>query len=160
MGDLLAGEYPGGKEPSGARPRIDILVDAGIRTFVDLTTPADPLEPYEPLLGSVATARALDLRHVSFPVPDLGVVADAEYYTITATIEKALRRGGVYVHCWDGVGRTGTVLGCVLVDQGLSYEEAIKRLATLRHGTRKADRRAPEMQVQYDVIMRRAAAKR
>jgi hypothetical protein len=73
---LLAGEYPGHPDAGRARHKLDLLVDAGIRTFVDLTTPA------------------------------------------VDTIEQGLTRGAVYVHCWGGVGRTGTVIGCVLADQG------------------------------------------
>jgi ADP-ribosyl-[dinitrogen reductase] hydrolase len=160
QGRLLAGEYPGNKEPTRSRQKIDILVDAGIRTFVDLTTPADRLEPYEPLLRAVALARGLDLRHVSFPIPDNDVVQDHEYDRIADAIAEAKAHGGVYVHCWGGVGRTGTVIGCALVDEGLSYEKTIGRLGTLRSATRKADRQAPEVQVQQEVIKRRATAKR
>ena len=43
---LLAGEYPGHPTRRAAE-KIDLLVDAGIRTFVDLTTPADRLDPYD-----------------------------------------------------------------------------------------------------------------
>jgi ADP-ribosylglycohydrolase len=159
-GCLLAGEYPGHQRSVRARQKVDLLVDSGIRTFVDLTTPADRLDSYEPILRAVASARQLDLRHVSFPIPDNDVVADAAYDTATATIEEALERGGVYLHCWGGVGRTGTVVGCVLADEGLSYDEIIERLATLRHGSRKENRRAPEMPVQHDVIKRRVASGR
>lgn len=144
-GRLLAGEYPGHREAARARHKVDLLVDAGIRTFIDLTTPADRLDPYEPIVGAVAEARRLRLRHMSFPIPDLGVVGDDEYGTVTHMIERAFEDGGVYVHCWGGIGRTGTVVGCVLADEGLSYDEIVERLATLRRGSRKEHRRAPEM---------------
>ncbi len=97
--------------------KLNVLVDAGIRTFIDLTTPADRLAPYDQALELVASARQLELERLSFPIPDLGVVDD-EYDAVTSTIATALRRGGVYVHCWGGIGRTGTVVGCVLVDEG------------------------------------------
>jgi ADP-ribosyl-[dinitrogen reductase] hydrolase len=154
-GRLLAGEYPGHASPGRARQKVDLLVDAGIRTFVDLTTPADRLEPYQPLIGEVASARGLDVRHVAFPIPDLGVVDDDEYDDVCASIEEGLRRGAVYVHCWGGIGRTGTVVGCVLADEGLAYDEVIDRLASLRASSRKGRRQAPEMQVQHDLIRRR-----
>lgn len=152
---LLAGEYPGHTAPTRARHKVDVLVDAGIRTFVDLTTPADRLAPYRPLVGDVAVARQLDVRHVSFPIPDLGVVDDHEYDEVVRIIEDGLGRGAVYVHCWGGVGRTGTVIGCALADEGLGYDEIIDRLTTLRHGSRKAHRGVPEMVVQHDLIRRR-----
>jgi protein-tyrosine phosphatase len=89
-----------------------------------------------------------------FPIPDLGVVNDDAhpkgrstdtYDAVTATIEQALERGSVYVHCWGGIGRTGTVVGCVLADVGLGYDEIIERLATLRKRSRKERRQAFEM---------------
>jgi protein-tyrosine phosphatase len=110
------------------------------------------------LVRAVALARGLDLQRVSFPNPDDYVVDDREYDRITGAIAQAQAHGGVYVHCWGGVGRTGTVIGCALVDEGLSYEETIERLKTLRSATRKAHRRAPEMPAQHDVIKRRATA--
>lgn len=158
-GRLLAGEYPGHSDPTRARHKVDVLIDAGIRTFVDLTTSADHLDPYEPLVHAASTARNLELRHVSFPIPDLGVVDDDDYDTVATAIEEALGRGGVYVHCWGGIGRTGTVIGCVLADQGLDYDAVIDRLAALRRGSRKERRGAPEMPVQHDVIRRRAQAR-
>ena len=35
----------------------------------------------------------------------------------------------VYVHCWAGVGRTGTVVGCLLREQGLTADEALAVIA-------------------------------
>lgn len=155
-GRLLAGEYPGHTDTARARHKIDVLVDAGIRTFVDLTTPDDRLDPYGGLVAAAAAARRLDLRHIAFPIPDLGVVDDDAYDTVTLSIDEGLRRGGVFVHCWGGIGRTGTVIGCVLADQGLGYDAIVERLALLRRGTSKERRTAPEMPVQHDLIRRRA----
>jgi hypothetical protein len=62
---------------------------------VDLTTPADRLDPYETLVGEVAEARRLDVRHASFPIPDLGVVADQRYDDVAHIIEEGLERGAV-----------------------------------------------------------------
>jgi protein-tyrosine phosphatase len=137
-----------------------VLVDAGIRTFVDLTTPDDRLEPYRPLIAEVASDRSLDLRHTSFPIPDLGVVDDGQYDQVCAAIQDGLRRGAVYVHCWGGIGRTGTVIGCVLADEGLAYDEVVDRLTSLRRSSRKARRQAPEMSVQHDLIRRRVDRRR
>lgn len=159
-GRLLAGEYPGHPDPARARLKVNLLVDAGVRTFVDLTTPADLLDPYKPLVDEIADARRLDVRHEMFPIPDLGVVDDSEYDTITTAIEHELERGGVYLHCWGGIGRTGTVVGCVLADEGLTYNQVLARLGELRRGSRKEARQAPEMPVQHDLIKRRVASRR
>ncbi len=111
------------------------------------------------MIAAAAAARALDLRHLSFPIPDLGVIDDSAYDAITTVIEHELERGGVYLHCWGGTGRTGTVVGCVLADEGLTYDEIITRLGELRRGSRKETRQAPEMPVQHDLIKRRVASR-
>ena len=160
-GRLLAGEYPGHISDSvRSRQKVDLLVDVGVRTFVDLTTPDDRLTPYSQLVVEAAEARQLDLRHEPFAIPDLGVVDDHLYDDVAESIESGMSRGVVYVHCWGGVGRTGTVIGCVLADEGLSYEEVIERLGALRVSSRKAHRSAPEMPVQLELVRRRAARRR
>ena len=156
-GRLLAGEYPCHPDPVRACLKVDLLVDAGVRTFVDLTTSADGLAPYQPFLDEVVESRQLDLRREQFPIPDLGVVEDHRYDEVLGLIEEHADRGVVYVHCWGGVGRTGTVVGCLLADEGLDHQQVIDRLDDLRSSTRKARRMAPEMPAQVDVLARRAA---
>lgn len=155
-GELLAGEYPGHPDPTRAAEKVAVLVDAGIRTFVDLTTPDDPLEPYQQRVDEAADARALDLRRLSFPIPDMSVLPDDAYDEILTAVEAATVRGGVYVHCWGGVGRTGTVVGCLLANEGLDPDAVTRRLTALRAGTHEAHREAPETPAQRDVIRRRA----
>ena len=155
-GAVLAGEYP---TDWGATPaKLDLLLDAGVRTFVDLTTLHDGLHPYEPILARMAAERDLDVRHAPFPIPDLGVL-DVEGYTpiieFMATEVDASRP--VYVHCWGGIGRTGTVIGCWLVRNGRTADEAVAEIAQLRAGTRKHRRRAPETDEQVRTIQRWAA---
>jgi protein-tyrosine phosphatase len=46
-----------------------------------------------------------------------------------ADIQSHAEQGGlVYMHCRAGVGRTGTVAACLLVDQGYSGDEALALL--------------------------------
>ena len=63
----------------------------------------------------------------------------------------------MYVHCWGGIGRTSTVVGCLLVDIGLDAEAALADIGRRRSVTRKADRPAPQTRAQIDVIHARAA---
>jgi len=53
--------------------------------------------------------------------------------SIVGTIDAELQRGAcVYLHCHAGVGRTGTALGCWLVEQGLSGPDALGLIASKR----------------------------
>jgi len=53
-GQLLAGEYPGSWTRHGAEAKLALFLDAGIRTFIDLTCDTEPLEPYEGALARLS----------------------------------------------------------------------------------------------------------
>jgi len=157
---VLAGEYPAADDdPVRSDEKLQVLVDAGVRTFVDLTDPTGTdahLEPYASRLAAVARVRRLDLRHVAHPIPDRGVADDDVYDDILRAVDASRARGSVYVHCWGGVGRTGTVIGCLLAASGCDDDAIDRRIAELRAGTRKAHRACPENARQRDVVRRRA----
>jgi ADP-ribosyl-[dinitrogen reductase] hydrolase len=156
-GRVLAGEYPGDPDAAKIAGKVDLLLDAGVRTIVDLTTPEDRLTPYAPMLDRAARMRGLTVERIAAPIPDMGVLPDRDYDPILHRIRAAASSSAVYVHCWGGIGRTGTVVGCLLVDGGLSGPAAIARIEQLRAGTRKSDRRAPQTDQQCDVVIRRGA---
>jgi protein-tyrosine phosphatase len=139
---LIAGEYPGDRDEIQARAKLGALLDAGVTTFIDLTEPHE-LTPYDMLVakmaearGEVVTCRRLPIRDVSVPK------SSAVMHEILDEIDAALDRGGVvYVHCWGGVGRTGTVVGCHLVRRGMTGGEALAKVAELFKHMEKYPRR-------------------
>jgi ADP-ribosylglycohydrolase/protein-tyrosine phosphatase len=151
-GRLLAGEYPGAPKRAEAERKLRRLCDSGVNAFIDLTEPGE-LEPYEALLSS-AGAGACAYHRV--PVRDLNVPSPEEMHRILDLLESEQARGRtVYLHCWGGVGRTGTVVGCYLVRQGLSGSEALDRLATLWQVMEKRDRipQSPETEAQREFVL-------
>ncbi len=155
-GRLLAGEYPRTLEHESSVARLRALVEAGITRFIDLTTAADRLEKYEPLLGSVSDGIA---QRQHFPIGDLGVPEHrGEMAAILNAIDLALEAGhGVYVHCWGGVGRTGTVIGCWLrrhFEDGLMRRDGqpVGLDSLWRQCPKSATRQAPETDQQKQFI--------
>ncbi len=74
---------------------------------------------------------------------------------ILDTIDDALADGHqVYVHCWGGIGRTGTTVGCWLVRQGHDGPSALAEVARLFGATLKgqAGRHSPETSAQCDWV--------
>lgn len=130
---LYAGEYPGRRDPEIARVRLDHLLSAGIRTFIDLTTPQDLLEPYEGLLAELGTEQGLSIHRVSVPVPDMGVPDSKEIMrrALDAIEQGITTSPAVYLHCWGGIGRTGTLVGCWFRKCGLDPESALARVQHL-----------------------------
>ena len=149
---LLAGQYPGSHDSKRARKQLAKFLDAGIRTFIDLTED-DELEPYDTWLSELARKRGVECRHLRHAITDMDV-PDAELLErILGVIDEELAAGRpVYVHCWAGVGRTGTIVGCWLAAQGVSGDEAIRRIAKLRASTPDRARRSPETEEQRRLV--------
>lgn len=145
-GRLLAGEYPGDRTAAEAAARLELFFDAGIDCFIDLTEERE-LEPYEPILKSEAARRGADIRYQRVPIRDFSVPASPEVMrSILDAIDHALEEGRkVYVHCWGGIGRTGTVIGCHLARHGTRGNAALERLRELFGAMEKSARRqSPE----------------
>jgi atypical dual specificity phosphatase len=76
------------------------------------------------------------LMLVHVPVQDMTAPTREQLEQALAVIARA-REGqmGVAVHCSAGLGRTGVILACYFVTQGLSAENAIARIRRLRPGS-------------------------
>lgn len=130
---LLAGKYPGGKTVNEMERRLGLLLQAGFDAFIDLTEPGE-LPPYDAYLPQ-------SVLYVRKPIPDHGTPQAREHMAeILAALEAALgSRRRVYVHCRAGIGRTGTVIACHLIERGMSAQAALARLNELWKGSDRSD---------------------
>ena len=153
-GRLLAGPYPGAPTEDESRVKLTALLSLGVRRVIDLTEEGE-LIPYEPLLRELAAERGVDVAHVRMPIRDVDVPTEAGMRAILAELRAAADAGEVaYVHCWGGVGRTGTAIGCLLVEEGCDPASVLDRLRQLRQGTARSDRISPETPEQRDFVIR------
>jgi len=154
-GLLLAGEYPGSRLDADARPKLQAFIDAGIRAFFDLTEQREPLSPYDDLLRELAQSKGIEIAYDRVPIRD-GTVprSHADLHTLLARISVNVAAGTPsYVHCWGGHGRTGTVIGCWLVQhEAMGGNAALERIAALRRGTPDEGRPSPETAEQSELV--------
>jgi predicted protein tyrosine phosphatase len=140
-GRFLAGPYPHSGD------RITRLRNLGVTLFLDLTEAGEYGSlSYDALLGGGIRAVRKPLRDFTAPRPD-------EMREILNLIDSELDAGGVvYLHCFGGIGRTGTVVGCYLVRHGMPPDEAIEAIGRLRADTDTADWPSPESEEQCELV--------
>ena len=150
---LLAGEYPGSLSDDEAREKLAALLDAGIRSFLDLTE-AHELRRYDTIVEEMAKTRNIDVRYRRMSVQDMGIPTVAHMTAVLEHIDSEIEEGRpVYVHCWGGIGRTGTVVGCWMVCRdGCTADEALQRIGELRRGTPDHRRTSPETAEQRQFV--------
>lgn len=145
---LLAGPHPllGAADRAAERARLRALLDAGIRTVVDLRTPVEP-PSVRSLLDKLGGEDAV---WIGVPVLDGAAPTEAQMIAILDAIDAArARERGVYVHCQGGRGRTGTVVACWWIRHGLydaagAFEELTRRREGLLHGAHPSPETAPQ----------------
>ena len=156
-GRFAAGEYPSATDPGEAAARLRALLRAGIHHFIDLTGPGE-LPPYVEMANREAGRLGLSIEWERHPVADLSVPTSPQQMSgILNAIDAAMCDGrAVYLHCWGGVGRTGTVVGCWLVRRGRTGDEALARIAEWWQHVEKADRipASPQTSEQRDYVRR------
>ena len=131
-GLLLAGEHPNGPTRDKTKDRLKKLLGAGIECFVDLTKPTELLR-YDTFLPFYVEYTRKSIKDHGLPSGRSQMTEILEY------IANSMRAGRpVYVHCRAGIGRTGTVVGCLLAERGMQGDAAIDELNRLWQQNRRS----------------------
>lgn len=151
---LFAGEYPGtypgDKDDEKGIYKLKCLVGFGITHIIDLTEEG-VMRPYSQWLPKGIVYRR-------FPIVDVSVPADTvSVMKLLDDVEDILAndKHKVYIHCYGGVGRTGTIVGCWIGRQCRDYDTALSTLKTYFGQCPKAvNRVTPETEEQKLFIKR------
>jgi len=158
-GKLLAGPYPSCPDPGLAHEKLKNLLHCGIRHLIDLTE-AQEVDlygggclRYGELLAGLASELGVEVEHTRISISDMSTPSTRRMRLILEAIDASLARDRpVYLHCWGGIGRTGTVVGCFLVRRGLSGEEALERIRELRRGLPAEQEPSPSTEEQRELV--------
>lgn len=165
---FLAGAYAGHADPRGHVERVTGLWNAGMRTFINLIEEDEanpqgvPFTRYDDLLRDLAAKERQLAAHLRFPIVDRHITSIDRMRSILDAIDLSIsNKIPVYVHCFGGIGRTGTVVGCWLLRHGLATpDNVLDIIATLRQADEERSwREAPENQLQIDFVQKWPEAK-
>ena len=95
----------------------------GVVTLNESSLDADQIEAY-----------GLEYHH--FRMADFAAPTPKQIEKFVRIVDEAKKEGNaIVVHCLAGMGRTGTMLACYLVNLGYEPRDAIKRVRRLRPGS-------------------------
>lgn len=121
-GRLAGSSWPESKQASGV---VDFLAHQSVRVLVNLTC-----SPYR----SNVFAERFNLLHT--PIANMTAPTEEQMESIWSAYSTLSDGEVMAVHCMKGLGRTGTVLACVLGRlYSLDASEAISRVRNIRPGS-------------------------
>jgi hypothetical protein len=164
-GAVLGGAYPGHPDRAMLAPNVTQLLGTGVGVFVDLMGASEtdhrgrPFAPYAHLVEAAASGAGRGAAVHRLSIRDHSVPDRERMEGIQRVIDEALaadRR--VFVHCWGGRGRTGTVIGVHMIRHGLADpDDFVETLEWLRRDDAGGGA-SPETEEQVEFVRAFAAA--
>jgi protein-tyrosine phosphatase len=163
---LLAGVYPGDHDDAAMDAKLRALLDAGISSVLNLMDEEELLErtngeqfvPYEDRLETLAEGRDKVVEIMRHPIATGATPTEEEMTLILDAIDAEIdgRNSPTFVHCSDGAGRTGLVVGCYLARHNIAVgKEALAKIHELRSSDPLlAEHRSPANIVQERMVTR------
>jgi hypothetical protein len=160
-GKFLAGCYPGSNNQDAAYQKLKALLEHGIRDVINLMEPHErdwsgkPFLSYKDQMQSIAESMGHTVTVDRMPIKDTWIPSRIEMCQILDRIGQSIKQHKpVYLHCWGGRGRTGTVVGCFLARHGLvSNHDTLVRIQVLRKNTEDHLAPSPETSEQIDMVL-------
>lgn len=148
---LYAGQYPGSKHTVLHSIKLGQLIEREIDCVISLME-AEETSFFTPYTKALKQANPR-IELLQFPIQDMKVPTQKQCETIVEAIEEMLTcNKKVYIHCWGGHGRTGTIIGAWLVAQGYHPKDALDTIKSQRKQTRFEDQPSPQTSEQVEFV--------
>ena len=110
---------------------------------------------YEEQMKSIAESMGVDVNFERIPIKDMRTSSRIEMIQTLDRIGESIEHGRpVYIHCWGGRGRTGTVVRCYLARHWYaSGQKVIGFINDLRRNTEDHNQPSPETPGQIDMVL-------
>jgi protein-tyrosine phosphatase len=102
------------------------LHEEGFRSIISLLDETEQSPHYK-----IEELEAIGFRRYSISLRDFSAPSLDDFKAFLEAVDRAVGRGKVLVHCYAGIGRTGTMAAAYWINRGLSVNEAMKKIRKL-----------------------------
>jgi protein-tyrosine phosphatase len=153
-GKLLAGEIPASAVDAQTQAKLEGLLKVNTNVVVNLMEEGESNHHNVPFADYAPYLQERGVEVIRFPIRDVSIPTVDTMTQILDTIDDRISQGKtVYVHCWGGIGRTGTTVGCYLIRHGLATEDTVfDEINELKRNTSIAGKSSPETYQQREFV--------
>lgn len=153
--ELLAGEIPASIQMEETEKKLNALINLKIDVVINLMELNEVNNQGQPFYDYFPYLQSKHIECLRFPIKDLSIPTVDEMTDIVDTINHFLsQQKKVYIHCWGGIGRTGTVIGCFLKSNQLSTNQnVLKFIQFLKKDSGLSHRDSPETLEQENFVL-------
>jgi len=128
---------------------LEIMKRLGVKAVLNLLTPEEKTIP-----DDMYKMNGFD--YLNIPIPDMHPPTIDEIEKAVTWIDEKIKNGKtVLVHCYAGLGRTGTIIASYLVYKGYDPEKAIKYIREKRPGSIQTLEQELSIKLFYQKLKRR-----
>ena len=152
---LIAGQIPASSHLEDTEAKLNKLIQCNVKAVINLMEPNERNRNGELFFDYADYLSRNGVLTHSFPIKDLSIPSVETMVSILNCIDEYMLHDKIiYLHCWGGVGRTGTAVGCYLKQQGLADNASVfKQIETLKVNSAISHRNSPETNEQRNFVI-------
>lgn len=152
---FIVGEIPASMKEDETIAKLNGLIKVNVNVVINLMEEDEKNYENKSFYDYAPYLNKHNVETHRIPIKDLSIPTIETMRKILSIVQDSIRQKKVvYLHCWGGVGRTGTAVGCFLLNNSLaSKENVLETINYLKRTTSIDKRQSPETEEQRRFLM-------
>lgn len=152
---FIVGEIPASIKEDETIAKLNGLIQVNVNVVINLMEEDEKNYENKSFYDYAPYLNKHNVETHRIPIKDLSIPTIETMKKILSIVQDSIRQKKVvYLHCWGGVGRTGTAVGCFLLNNSLaSKENVLETINYLKRTTSIDKRQSPETEEQRKFLM-------